>query len=219
MQATPIAIRLRLDSKSSSKIFDDGFIREHQKQSKQMIQLARRRFKRTIIFALTVGLVFQTTQVFAQSTTPSQSEAATQNPASSAAQFASSSWNVACQPDSGATNLVCELSQTITLVQTGQLFMRISVGAEPHHLVLQLPHGLKLDEGVQIQVDDDDILPLEFFTSNQAGTFTRTLMSKNLISSLKKGFTISITVHSTSGEALVTPISLLGFSLGFARLI
>lgn len=172
------------------------------------------------ILIAVIGLLLfaQNTQAFAQKTPATKNGAASQTSPSKPPQFTSTNWNVSCQPNATAKKLVCELSRTITLAQTGQLFMKISIGAKPLYLVLQLPHGLKLDEGVKIQIDDKKIVPIKFFTSNQAGAFTRTMISNEMLSALKSGSRMNITVHSTNGKALVTPISLLGFSLGFDRL-
>ena len=148
------------------------------------------------------------------STTPGSSTPRSSNKT----QFVSSNWNVECQPDAIARRMLCELSYTVKVAKSGQLFTRIAIGAAPHQIVLQLPHGLNLKAGVQLQVDENLPVSLAFTTSNQLGIFASSLISDALLASMQKGAKMKLMISAQDGKKIIIPISLIGFSLAVEKL-
>ena len=94
----------------------------------------------------------------------------------SSAALVTSNWNLSCTPDSGTQELLCEASQTIAFAESRQTLLIAFVtpwnqdnATDPVVLRFQLPHGLDLPQGVQIQIDDESEQSPVIQTSTQVG--------------------------------------------------
>lgn len=134
------------------------------------------------------------------------------------AQFSSTGWNVACQNNATTDKLICELSQTISNTQTSQLLLRIGISASPNNMLLQMPHGLNLGVGAQIQIDDIPAAQVPYFTSNQNGVFINMALAEDFIVALKKGNILKISMTSSNDVNFSVPLSLKGFTAAFDKL-
>ncbi len=136
-----------------------------------------------------------------------------------------SNWNLSCTPDSSTQELLCEASQTIAFAESRQTLLIVFVtpwkqanATDPFVLRFQLPHGLDLPQGVQIQIDDESEQSPVIQTSTQVGVYARIGLSERLLASLKKGATMNVVFTAMNGNKFSVPVSLDGFSAIFAKL-
>ncbi|MBL4802114.1 MAG: invasion associated locus B family protein [Emcibacter sp.] len=170
----------------------------------------------SIVSVLTIS-VLSGTEILAQTKPVAPSTTSDSAPANNARLIASN-WNVECQPDAIARKMECELSYAVKVGKTGQLFTRIAIGATPHRMVLQLPHGLDLKSGIQLQVDEDPVISLAYTTSNKLGIFSSNSVSDTLLSAMQKGAKMKLTFSAMGGKKITIPVSLIGFSLAVEKL-
>lgn len=134
------------------------------------------------------------------------------------AQFVSGNWTLGCQPDSTNKQMMCELSKAITNVGSQQLLARISIGGNPQQMLLQLPHGLALNTGIRLQIDDEKPRQVELHTSNHKGLFAKTMMSAALSKEMSKGKDMKVIVSAINGGEIIIPVSLEGFGISIKKL-
>lgn len=139
------------------------------------------------------------------------------------AQLLASTWTLGCKPDSSTKELLCEASQTIAVEQTRQTLLIAFVTPwtdEDGSYVLrfQLPHGLDIPAGVELQIDDVPVQSPVIQTSNQIGVFARTALADPLLAAMKKGATMQVAFSALNGTKLTVPVSLEGFSAIFDKL-
>ena len=154
----------------------------------------------------------------AQTTVQNKADSAPRKGPGKAGGFVSTNWNVGCQPDRVSKKMVCRLSKAILLAKSRQLLMRVSIGAAPHRLVMQLPHGLSIKAGVRLQIDDHPVQTVAFTTSNQKGIFAGIALTGKLLPAMQKGAMLKITVSAIGGRKITMPLSLTGFSIAFEKM-
>ena len=109
------------------------------------------------------------------------------------AKLASTGWNLGCKPNSRTQKLFCEASQTIAVERTRKTLLAVFVtpwqradASNSFALRFQLPHGLDLQAGVHILIDDKAGPTPEIQTSSRNGLFARTELTDPFLASLKK---------------------------------
>lgn len=145
--------------------------------------------------------------------------------AAQGAELISNGWNLNCAPDSSTQKLLCEASQTIAVAATQQILLIAFVtpwdqadATDPFVLRFQLPHGLNLPAGVQIQIDEASAPSPVIQTSTQAGVYARIGMTDAMAARLKKGAEMKVSFTAMNGNLLTVPVTLDGFSAIFAKL-
>lgn len=173
-----------------------------------------------LLLTLMFGVSLFTGTAFAQSADTSAETETTSTTA-----LVSSNWNLSCTPDSGTQELLCEASQTIAFEESRQTLLIAFVtpwkqddAAELFVMRFQLPHGLDIPAGLQIQIDDNPAQSPVIQTSTQVGVYARIGLSEPLLESLKKGATMNVSFSAMNGNKLTVPVSLDGFSAIFAKL-
>jgi len=154
----------------------------------------------------------------AQNASSGKADAKANTDAKKQAQFVSSNWKLGCQPNAATNKMVCQLSKEITDVKSRQLLLRVSIGAAPYPMVLQLPHGLALANGIHLQVDKKKQISLPLYTSSPKGLFTRANLSAATLKEMSGGKNMKVILAAINGRKIVIPISLAGFSIAFDKL-
>jgi len=132
--------------------------------------------------------------------------------------FASSVWNVQCQPNVKTKKLVCVLFKTVKTIKSKKLILRASISAAPHRFIIHLPHRLDLTAGVGLKINSGKPIIMAFKTSTRRGVFTDYKLSDTLLSAMKKEGKMVITVKALSGQKIAIPLSLAGFAVSFEKL-
>jgi invasion protein IalB len=124
-------------------------------------------------------------------------------------------WTVICA--TGDRNRVCVMSQQQRKSDTNQLvlaaeFNAVSTGEVKGTLVL--PFGLRLADGVVLQVDDQPTLDaLPFTTCLPAGCIVQVAFDGTMLKSLRSGTALKLTARAhDSGQNVLFGVSLKGFS-------
>jgi len=116
---------------------------------------------------------------------------------------------------------VCELIQQIDHQDSGQrvltFSLRINDAGQPV-AVLIAPFGLRLAEGLRVQVGEEIIARLPFETCLPEGCVVIAPMEPAAISAMQNGVEGGVIMVSRQGEPVGVPISLMGFTAGLERL-
>lgn len=127
-------------------------------------------------------------------------------------------WQVACQIANGAKQ--CTVSQQ-QYQQGGQRILAIEVQSQAEggiKGVAVLPFGLKLQEGVIFQIDEDAALPVAHFsTCLPAGCILPVEFDTAVLKAMRAGTALKMKTTSVDEKELTFSISLKGFSSALDR--
>lgn len=139
------------------------------------------------------------------------------------ADLRASNWMLSCASAAGSSALACEMSKTLTLAETGQVFVAVFVlpGNDPEGaaqiLRLQLPHGVDVVAGVALEVDGSPVAAPLIRTSGPNGLFASTDLTPDLLAALQAGDEMRILFEALSGQKLSVPVPLSGFGAVYDR--
>jgi invasion protein IalB len=128
-------------------------------------------------------------------------------------------WRVECSGD-GKT-LDCRAVQQLFQRDTRQLLVSMLVRKAPDPkaalITLQLPLGLNLTEPVQLKVDNGQPERQPIQTCTNTGCFVSLTAGERLVTAMRSGTEIKITVQDASKTPIEMPLPLLGFGLAFDK--
>lgn len=130
-------------------------------------------------------------------------------------------WTVICTTPDG--NVRCAISQMQVNSGNRQRVLTVELTAAKNGNAasgtLVMPFGLKLDDGVRLAIDEAAPgKPLRFSTCLPAGCLVPLSFDADMVSALKSGTALSVTVNANDGgQGLVFSISLSGFASALAR--
>lgn len=141
------------------------------------------------------------------------------------AELVTTSWDLGCKPLGKSNELACEASKRVALKQTGKVLLSVFITprkqkdkSQSFLLRMQLPHGIHLPSGVEIQIDDADKYLLPFQTTNPAGIFARIALNDKILTALQTGKTMNVSFATINGAQFSIPVLLNGFSAIFAKM-
>ena len=145
--------------------------------------------------------------------------ALTATPGPVTAQEAAAAWRVECSGD-GKT-LDCRAVQQLFQRDTRQLLVSMLVRKAPDPkaalVTLQLPLGLNLTEPVQLKVDNGQPERHPIQTCTNTGCFVSLTAGERLVTAMRSGTEIKITVQDASKNPIEMPLPLLGFGIAFDK--
>ena len=125
-------------------------------------------------------------------------------------------WTTQCVSSSRTSTLSCSMEQPVFLAETRQAILpvtiRVPADTRAPALVLQLPHGLYIPEGVTVSVDGGPEQQYPVQTCDQSGCYIVTAISDTLLSALQVGQTFNVKFQSLNREDITIPVPLTGFS-------
>lgn len=131
-------------------------------------------------------------------------------------------WAVLCsETEKGRA---CLMTQQQRTKDTNQLVLAMElacVSAEQFQCNLVLPFGLRLTDGVTLQIDDGPVTkPVPFATCLSAGSIVQLTFDAGALNALRTGNTLKLTarVHD-SGQNIVFGVSLKGFAAAHDRML
>jgi len=151
------------------------------------------------------------------SLTPSGAQdAAAPAPAATPAQ----GWAVNCSAPAGQADLVCTLTQTLVVKDSGQrVLTAVLMRRDGKYLLnLGLPHGLNLPKGVDLWIDDAKRTNHPILTADQKGSYATVTLDDGWLAALKKGRLLNVGVFAFNGNEIILQLTLDGFTAGLARL-
>jgi invasion protein IalB len=187
----------------------------------------------TVLIAnLAIATIFGFTLTFAAADGAlAQAKANTSIDQSSSAQpaqgpkFVTSNWVASCKPQGEAGGLICQASQTITMVKSGKVLLSVHVSpwtqkfaTAKHVLRLKLPHGVDMPAGAQIHIDDKAVHTPVFQTSDISGLYARIGLSDKLLTLMQQGKVLNVIFSAMNGKKIQVPLTLKGFTAVFAKI-
>ncbi|WP_419914471.1 invasion associated locus B family protein [Hoeflea sp.] len=131
-----------------------------------------------------------------------------------------SAWQVNCTGSGAVPVMHCTLFQRVPDNQSGRRLLRLSIerlaGSDHEILRLEMPHGLRLDQGARLAVDDGGEIILPITRSYRQGVYARTRLSPELLTALKRGTSLRIVMDTVDGSTVTIKMSLIGFSAAHA---
>jgi invasion protein IalB len=156
----------------------------------------------------------------AAAATPAKAEAAPKAPAA-APQAPQIPWLVNCASVTG--KMACEAEQSLTIKKTGQLLLKVSVRipekSKTGAMMLQLPHGMFLPEGVSLTIDEKTPKKEPVQMCDQKGCYVGLALDDALLKEMQSGKTLSIAFKNLQKNDIKIPVSLSGFKEAYNKLL
>jgi invasion protein IalB len=131
-------------------------------------------------------------------------------------------WAVSCNSQPGSDAMVCTMTQALLERQSGRRVVSATIfRARPDaaaQMRLNLPHGILLQEGVDVSVDFAPPAKAPITVADQNGSYATVELSSNLIVALQGGAFLNLGVKAANGEPVEFQLSLKGFTAAFAKL-
>lgn len=123
-------------------------------------------------------------------------------------------WLVTCDKDNP-----CRMAQTVVQTSTKRLILQLRIfkGKEPT-MLLTFPLGILLNTGWQYQIDGKRQTLLPFEICNSEGCHAGVKLTPKLLSSLKRGNSLSIKFFDAAKTTVNPVISLAGFTKAYGVL-
>jgi invasion protein IalB len=132
------------------------------------------------------------------------------------------SWAARCTSASREAPLECAIEQTAVLSKTGQLIVlvNIRVPSDTHAPValVQLPLGLNLPVGANLQVDDGKVIDLQIQTCENRGCYASTPIAPELLATLKSGKQLKVSFQNLAKETISIPMPLADFAAAYDKI-
>ncbi len=126
----------------------------------------------------------------------------------------SSGWQVQCI--NVDVSLKCSVNMTITSIHNKQRLLQFSIqklsNDSSSNLLIQLPLGLYLPKGINLQIDDNKSRNFEVTTCNQAGCFVKKRIKNSQIDEMKKGNKMIISMEAENHQKINIEVTLVGFA-------
>jgi invasion protein IalB len=118
----------------------------------------------------------------------------------------------------------CRMSQELFVAGSGKKILTVTIDSPPKvqdaaTMLFILPHGLYLPAGTTIKIDDGEERKLEIQTSDANGVYAGVALEEPMLTAVKRGRKIMLSMTDTNRKTLNIPIGLEGFTAAFARIM
>lgn len=147
------------------------------------------------------------------------SQAAAQNVDPAAQTAPESNWITNCSSASRQGVPECSVEQSIVKTDTLQIVVlfsvRIPADTRSPVMLIQVPLGLFLPAGVQMQTDEDPPMDLPVQTCDAAGCYVSGPVSADLLAQLRRGKTLRVSFQDLSRTRIDVSMPLARFSAAY----
>jgi invasion protein IalB len=122
-------------------------------------------------------------------------------------------WPVVCGTAGDAAT--CVAIQALGVAETDERVLTVmlqSDGAAGENVILQLPHGVLFQTGVQLAVDGGAQVQASLTTSDLSGAYAGATLTPDLANAMRGGQTLTVSFRSVEGELINIPVPLEGFA-------
>ena len=129
-------------------------------------------------------------------------------------------WQFACVEEQ--SQKICDLRELVFDQNTEEVVSYLSITINPDSLAqmqIAFPHAVNLKNPVQLQIDENDPLELNYAYCNQSACFIAEIIADNFINMFKAGNQITLKVLLLDNREATITYSLLGFTAGYERLV
>jgi invasion protein IalB len=129
-------------------------------------------------------------------------------------------WIVNCSQT--RTGLDCRVGQSLFLRQTRQRVLSVAVRIPPDSkkpvLLVQLPLGVYLPAGVNLQIGKEEAKMLPFIGCDKGGCVAQYDITDSELSSIAKGSDLTISAQTMSKKPFTLTVPALGFAAAYAKI-
>ena len=194
-----------------------------QQTSKNLWRLANpmvRFFLITELLWASEGCAAITTQEPSKSPKPQQTQKA-QSETPKVSGNTLSKWITKCTAPKKETAAYCTIQQTIIVSKTRQRLLSFTVkvpsDAPLPAMMIQLPMGLFLPDGIKVSIDGKNPLSLKIQTCNREGCFAGSAISSDMLASMIRGKRLTITFSNLAKKKITVPVVLEGFGQSYQK--
>lgn len=151
--------------------------------------------------------------------------AAATSPSAQAAEPAApaASWSTQCTSAARSAPQSCSMEQRGVLRETGRQIARVSIQIGPDNkgnggLLVHLPLGLSIREGVSLKIDEGAPLNLDFQTCDASGCYSGMAVSAELLKAMMAGNAMTISFKDMQKKDIAIPVTLSGFSAAYGMI-
>jgi invasion protein IalB len=129
-------------------------------------------------------------------------------------------WQFTCVEEQ--SQKICDLRELVFDQNTEEVVSYLSITINPDSLAqmqIAFPHAVNLKNSVQLQIDENDPLELNYAYCNQSACFIAEIIADNFINMFKAGNQITLKVLLLDNREATITYSLLGFTAGYERLV
>ncbi len=131
-------------------------------------------------------------------------------------------WQIRCDTPPGAQTEQCALIQSVTAEDRQNVGLTVIVlkTADGKDQILRVlaPLGVLLPTGLGLKIDDDDVGRAQFIRCLPNGCVAEVIIDAELVKKLESGNLATFIIFQTPEEGIGIPMSLAGFTEGYAAL-
>jgi invasion protein IalB len=131
-------------------------------------------------------------------------------------------WASKCESQSRQTAMECYVEQTVVMAQTGRLLVSARIRVPPDTrqpvMTIQVPLGLYLPGGLDLQVDDEKPQDLAVETCDLKGCFAGMVVPKEMLAAMKTGKVFKVTLENLTKEKISVPLPLTNFARAYKNI-
>lgn len=131
-------------------------------------------------------------------------------------------WTSRCSSEGRKAALICEIEQSLFITKTGQLVASVNVklpaDTRQPVMMIQLPVGLFLPGGVNLQIDESKPQALVIQTCDLKGCYAATTVSPELLGAMKSGKRLAVVFQNLNKESVNLAFVLSGFAEGYDKI-
>jgi invasion protein IalB len=132
-----------------------------------------------------------------------------------------SGWVAQCGSAARKEAVSCNVDQSIFLADANQQLAKVSVrvpgDTRKPEMVIQLPHGLYLPSGVDLQFDDKAAAKQVVHTCDGNGCYVILSGASNMVAQMQKGTFMKLTFKNLGRDDITISIPLDGFTAAFKK--
>jgi len=131
-------------------------------------------------------------------------------------------WDTSCRQVVKADDPDCEMSQMVLVRATGQILLRVTVRVPPQEaspaMMLQLPHGIYLPDGLKLMIDNKNWKDIVVQTCDAMACYAGLALPKKELKKLQNGKELIVGYQSLARTNVSVPVSLHGFSKSYDKI-
>jgi invasion protein IalB len=131
-------------------------------------------------------------------------------------------WTLDCDNTAGQTTGSCQISQTVTVRETGQRIIMVVIqkdlASEATHMLLALPHRIYLPSGVALTIDANGAHEVAVETCDERACYATIQADGVFVGELRAGAEMSVVFHNLAQRPVTVPVPLAGFGGAFDQL-
>lgn len=131
-------------------------------------------------------------------------------------------WAINCSNEAGRDTIVCTMTQALVARDSNQRIIAATIYRPSPDaaalLRINLPHGILLQQGVDVSIDAGAPTRVPITIADQNGSYATLELTADLLVALQGGGLVTFGVKAANGEAVGFQLSLKGFTSAFAKL-